>query len=144
AGSAKAKGLDGTVVPAQAADEPPFHILGYLISNKNQGYPLEPTRRISPGPIGEIERVAPRASARHAMAVNRRRKLMTIIVGETERAALKAAMARAHTHPVPWDVASSIDRTRCASRTGRPHIDARPLNSSICPSAMLSPSASKS
>ena len=29
---------------------------------------------------------------------------MTIIVGETERAALKAAMARAHTHPVPWEV----------------------------------------
>ena len=32
------------------------------------------------------------------------RKLMTIIVGETERAALKAAMARARTHPVPWEV----------------------------------------
>jgi hypothetical protein len=29
---------------------------------------------------------------------------MTIIVGETERAALKAAMARARTHPVPWEV----------------------------------------
>jgi hypothetical protein len=29
---------------------------------------------------------------------------MTIIVGETERAALKAAIARAHTHPVPWEV----------------------------------------
>ena len=29
---------------------------------------------------------------------------MTIIVGETERAALKAAMARARAHPVPWDV----------------------------------------
>ncbi len=38
------------------------------------------------------------------MAMNRRSKLMTIIVGETERAALKAAMARAHTHPVPWEV----------------------------------------
>jgi hypothetical protein len=32
------------------------------------------------------------------------RKLMTIIVGETERAALKAAMARARTHPTPWEV----------------------------------------
>jgi hypothetical protein len=29
---------------------------------------------------------------------------MTIIVGETERAALKAAMARARTHPVSWEV----------------------------------------
>ena len=29
---------------------------------------------------------------------------MTIIVGETERAALKAAMARARTHPMPWEV----------------------------------------
>jgi hypothetical protein len=55
----KAKGLDGTVVPAQAADEPPFHILGYLISNKNQGYPLEPTRRISPGPIGRHATIKP-------------------------------------------------------------------------------------
>ncbi len=29
---------------------------------------------------------------------------MTIIVGETERAALKEAMARARTHPVPWEM----------------------------------------
>ena len=29
---------------------------------------------------------------------------MTIIVGETERAALKQAMARARTHPVPWEM----------------------------------------
>ena len=29
---------------------------------------------------------------------------MTIIVGETERAALKEAMARARTYPVPWEM----------------------------------------
>ena len=38
------------------------------------------------------------------MVTNGQSKLMTIIVGETERAALKAALARARLHQVPWEV----------------------------------------
>jgi hypothetical protein len=38
------------------------------------------------------------------MVTNRQSKLMTIFVGETERAALKAALARARSHHVPWEV----------------------------------------
>ena len=72
---------------------------------------------------------------------------MTIIVGETERAALKAAMARARTHPVSWEVLQRgiVDRSDAVRIEDRPATHKpRPLNSSICPSAMLSPSASKS
>jgi hypothetical protein len=62
------------------------------------------------------------------MAVNRRRKLMTIIVGETERAALKAAMARAHTHPVPWEVLQRgiVDRSDAMRIEDRPTTHKRP------------------
>jgi hypothetical protein len=38
------------------------------------------------------------------MIRTRQSKLMTIIVGETEREALKAALARARSHQVPWEV----------------------------------------
>jgi hypothetical protein len=38
------------------------------------------------------------------MVTSRQSKLMTIIVGETERAALKAALTRARLHHVPWEV----------------------------------------
>ena len=72
---------------------------------------------------------------------------MTIIVGETERAELKAAMARARAHPVPWEMLKrkiTEQEQHGASKINRSHMSARRLNSSICPSAMSSPSASKS
>jgi hypothetical protein len=49
---------------------------------------------------------------------------MTIIVGETERAALRAAMARARTHPVPWEVLKRVIAEREGSDTVR--IEHRP------------------
>jgi hypothetical protein len=67
---------------------------------------------------------------------------MTIIVGNTERSELNAAVARARAHPVPWEVlVGSVSRT---SRINRSQMSPRRLNSSICPSAMSSPSTSKS
>jgi hypothetical protein len=66
---------------------------------------------------------------------------MTIIVGNTERSELNAAVARARAHPVPWEVlVGSVSRT---SRINRSQMSPRRLNSSICPSAMSSPSTSK-
>jgi hypothetical protein len=58
---------------------------------------------------------------------------MTIIVGETERAALKAAMARAHTHPVPWEVLqrSIVDRSDAV------HVEARPAPHELPPSEFV-------
>jgi hypothetical protein len=44
---------------------------------------------------------------------------VTIIVGEAECAALKAAMARARAHPVPWDLLKSSATERDATSTGR-------------------------
>lgn len=44
---------------------------------------------------------------------------MTIIFGEAECAALKAAMARARAHPVPWDLLKSSATERDATSTGR-------------------------
>jgi hypothetical protein len=49
-------------------------------------------------------------------------KLMTIIIGQTERAALKTAMARGRAHPVPWDVL----QRGIVDRSGAVHIDDRP------------------
>ena len=53
---------------------------------------------------------------------------MTIIVGETERAALKAEMARAHTHPVPWEVLQRgiVDRSDAVHVEDRPATHKRP------------------
>ena len=53
---------------------------------------------------------------------------MTIIVGETERAALKAAMARAHTNSVPWEVLqrSIVDRSDAVRIENRPATHNRP------------------
>jgi hypothetical protein len=46
---------------------------------------------------------------------------MTIIVGETERAKLKAAMARARAHPVPWEELKR--RTTAQDETNTGHIE---------------------
>ena len=50
---------------------------------------------------------------------------MTIIVGEAERAELKAAMARARAHPVPWELLNSSMTERGATNTGR--VEDQPL-----------------
>ncbi len=50
---------------------------------------------------------------------------MTIIVGETERAELKAAVARARAHPMPWEVLKRSITERDATNTG--HVDDQPL-----------------
>ena len=44
---------------------------------------------------------------------------MTIIVGETERAELRAAMARARAHPVPWEELKHGTAAREATITER-------------------------
>jgi hypothetical protein len=53
---------------------------------------------------------------------------MTIIVGETERAALKAAMARARTHPVSWEVLQRgiVDRSYAVRIEDLPATHKRP------------------
>ncbi len=43
---------------------------------------------------------------------------MTIIIGEAERAELKAAMARARAHPVPWELLKSSITEQGAANTG--------------------------
>jgi hypothetical protein len=48
---------------------------------------------------------------------------MTIIVGETERAELKAAMARARAHPLPWEELKRRTTARDATNPG--HIEDR-------------------
>jgi hypothetical protein len=48
---------------------------------------------------------------------------MAIIVGETERAELKAAMARARAHPLPWEELKRRTTARDATKTG--HIEER-------------------
>jgi hypothetical protein len=47
---------------------------------------------------------------------------MTIMVGETERAALKAAMARARKHPVPCEALQGgiVDRSGAVRLEGTP------------------------
>jgi|SoiMethySBSTD1v2_1073268.scaffolds.fasta_scaffold1642878_1 hypothetical protein len=47
---------------------------------------------------------------------------MTIIVGETERVELKAAMARARAHPLPWE---ELSRTTARDATNNGHIEDR-------------------
>src|ERR1700720_3854405 len=50
---------------------------------------------------------------------------MTITVGETERSELKAAMARARAHPVPWEVLKHGITEQNGTNTG--HVEDQPL-----------------
>ena len=50
---------------------------------------------------------------------------MTIIVGDTERAELKAAMARARAHPLPWEVLRRRITEQDGTNTG--HVEDQPL-----------------
>ena len=68
---------------------------------------------------------------------------MTIIVDNTERSELNAAVARARcaSGALGGTLVGSVSRT---SRINRSQTSPRLLNSSICPSATSSPSTSKS
>jgi hypothetical protein len=50
---------------------------------------------------------------------------MTITVGETERSELKAAMARARAHPVPWEVLKRRITEQDGSHRG--HVEDQPF-----------------
>ena len=50
---------------------------------------------------------------------------MTITVGETERSELKAAMARARAHPLPWEVLRRRITEQDGTNTG--HVEDQPL-----------------